>query len=138
MHENMLITAARLSDEALRERLKALANRERDATVELVAHLAELDGRRSHLGEGAGSLYSYCRDVLGYSEDAAWNRAATANVVRRYPVTLEWLADGTLNVTTVRMLRPVLTRENHLALLDEARRRRKKEVDIKEVEKKKL
>ena len=83
MHENMLATAARLSDEALLDRLKVLANRERDATVELVAHLAELDGRRTHLGEGPGSLYLYCRDVLGYSEDAAWNRAATASIVRR-------------------------------------------------------
>jgi hypothetical protein len=130
MHEHILAAAARLSDEALLARLKSLAVRERDATVELVGHLAELDGRRAHLGEGPGSLYAYCRDVLGYSEDAAWNRAATAGAVRRYPVILGWLADGSLNVTTVRMLRPVLTPENHLAVLQEARRRSKKEVEI--------
>ena len=109
MNENILATAARLSDEALLARIKVLAIRERDATVELVAHLAELDGRKSHLGEGPGSLYKYCRDVLGYSEDAAWNRAATAGAVRLYPVILGWLADGSLNITTVRILRPVLT-----------------------------
>ena len=130
MHENMLATAARLSDDALLARLKVLANRERDATVELVVHLAELDGRRAHLGEGPGSLYLYCRDVLGYSEDAAWNRAATASIVRRYPVALGWLADGSLNVTTVRMLRPVVTPANHVAVLTEARHRSKKEVAI--------
>jgi hypothetical protein len=130
MHENILATAARLSDDALLARLKSLAIRERDATVGLVGHLAELDGRRAHLGEGPGSLYAYCRDVLGYSEDAAWNRAATAGAVRRYPVILGWLADGSLNVTTVRMLRPVLTPENHIAVLQEARRRSKKEVEL--------
>jgi hypothetical protein len=130
MHENILATAARLSDDALLARLKSLAVRERDATVELVGHLAELDGRRAHLGEGPASLYAYCRDVLGYSEDAAWNRAATAGAVRRYPVILGWLADGSLNVTTVRMLRPALTPENHLAVLQEARRRSKKEVEL--------
>ena len=130
MHENIIATAARLSDDALLARLKALAVRERDATVELVAHLAELEGRRAHLGEGPGSVYRYCHDVLGYSEDAAWNRAATASTVRRYPVTLGWLADGSLNVTTVRMLRPVLTAENHLAVLTEARRRSKKDVEL--------
>ena len=43
---------------------------------------------------------------------------------------LGWLADGSLNVTTVRMLRPVLTPENHLAVLTEARRRSKKEVEV--------
>jgi hypothetical protein len=130
MHENILATAARLSDDALLARLKLLANRDRDTTVELVVHLAELEGRKTHLGEGPGSLYTYCRDVLGYSEDAAWNRAATASAVRRYPVILGWLADGSLNVTTVRILRPVLTPENHLAVLTEARRRSKKEVEV--------
>jgi hypothetical protein len=130
MHENILATAARLSDDALHSRLKVLANRECSSTVELVGHLAELDGRKAHLGEGPGSLYTYCRHVLGYSEDAAWTRAATANAVRLYPVILGWLADWSLNVTTVRILRPVLTRENHLAVLTEARHRSKKEVEV--------
>ena len=129
MHENILAAAARLSDDALHACLKSLALRERDATVELVGHLAELDGRRAHLGEGPGSVHAYCRDVLGYSDDAAWNRAAAANAVRRYPIILGWLADGSLNVTSVRILRRVLTPENHLALLAEARHRSKKEVE---------
>jgi hypothetical protein len=124
MHENMLSAAARLSDDALLARLETQALRERDATVELVAHLAELDGRRVHLGEGPGSVYGYCRDILGYSDDAAWNRAATAAAVRRYPIILGWLADGSLNITTVRILKSVLTPENHLAVLTEARRGR--------------
>ncbi len=130
MNENILADAARLSDEALHSKLKLLAVGEREATVEVVGHLAELDARRSHLGEGPGSVCSYCRDVLGYSEDAAWNRAASANVMRRFPMVLGWLADGTLNVTTVRMLRPVLTTENHQAVLTEARRRSKTEVEL--------
>src|SRR5687768_17922863 len=112
MHETMLANAARLSDEALVTRLKSLSVRERDATVELVAHLAELDRRRVHIAQGPGSVYGYCRDVLGHSEDAAWNRAAAAGVVRLYPIVLDWLADGSLNVTTVRILRRVLTTEN--------------------------
>src|SRR5688572_25522637 len=71
MHESILANAARLSDDALLARVKALALRERDATVELIAHLAVLDTRRIHLGEGPGSLYKYCHETLGYSEDAA-------------------------------------------------------------------
>ena len=94
MHENILAAAARLSDDDLYVRLKRLAGRERDATVELVAHLAELDARKTHVGDGSGSLYVYCRDELHLSEDAAWNRAATASAVRRYPFILDWLADG--------------------------------------------
>src|SRR6476469_8045059 len=130
MHENILADAHRLSDDALDARLKVLALGERDSTVEVVGHLAELDARRAFLGEGPGSVCAYCRDVLGYSEDAAWNRAASANVVRRFPIVLGWLADGTLNITTVRMLRPVLTVDNPLAVLEEARRRSKTEVEL--------
>lgn len=130
MHENILAIAARLSDDALLARIKVLAVRERDATVELVAHLAALESRKTHLGEGPGSLYLYCRDQLHLSEDAAWNRAATASAVRLYPVILDWLVDGSLNVTTVRVLRPVLTSVNHLAILAEARHRSRKEVEM--------
>jgi hypothetical protein len=130
MNKNILADAARLSDDGLDSRLKVLALGERESTVEVVAHLSELDARRSYLGEGPGSVCTYCREVLGYSEDAAWNRAASANVVRRFPVTLDWLADGTLNITTVRMLRPVLTADNHLAVLTEARGRSKSEVEL--------
>ena len=126
MIENILATASRLSDETLVTRIKASAGRERDATAELVAYLSELYGRRAHLPEGSGRLFSYCHHQLGFSEDAAWNRAAAAEAVRRYPVILDWLFDGTLNVTTVRILRPVLTPENHLAVLSEARRRSKR------------
>src|SRR5688500_19612786 len=99
MNENILAAAARLSDDALLRRLKSLAVLERDATVELVAHLAELHGRRRHLGEGPGSLYHYCRSELGLSEDAAYNRDAAARAVRRFPVILDRLADGSINLT---------------------------------------
>ena len=130
MNENILAAAARLSDDALLRRLKSLAVLERDATVELVAHLAELHVRRGHLGEGPGSLYWYCRSELGLSEDAAYNRDAAARAVRRFPVILDRLADGSINLTTVRVLRTVLTEENHLALLAEARHRSKAEVEV--------
>jgi len=51
-------------------------------------------------------------------------------VVRRYPVVLAWLADGSLSVTTVRILRRVLTPENYVGVLTEARHRSKKEVEL--------
>ena len=121
---------ATLDTDALFARIKALALLERDATVELVAHLAELIGRRTDLGEGWGPVYEHCRAHLHLSEDAAYNRVAAARAVRRFPVILDHLAAGWVNVTTVKVLAPVLTAENHLALLAEARHRRKSEVEI--------
>jgi hypothetical protein len=72
----------------------------------------------------------YCFDNLRLSNDAAYNRVAAARAVRRFPVILDQLADGSVNVTTVKLLRPVLTRENHLAVLAEARHRSNREVKV--------
>jgi hypothetical protein len=61
MKTNILATAAGLSDPDLLARLGILAGKERDALVELVAHLAELDSRpRIYAAAGYGSLFSYC------------------------------------------------------------------------------
>jgi len=130
MHENVLATAARLSDDALHALLKVVTLRERDATVELVALLSELLARRSQRGDGWGSVYTYCCDVLHLSRDAAYNRVAAARAVRRFPVILDQLAAGWVNVTTVKVLRPVLTPENHLALLAEAKYLSKREAEV--------
>jgi hypothetical protein len=129
MHEQLLAAAHRLSDDALIARLKTLVAKEREATIDLVAHLAELCSRRLDLGEGQGDLYLYCREVLGISEDAAYNRACAARAVGRFPVILGMLADGSLTLTAVRLLRPLLTTQNHREVLAEARHRSRAEVE---------
>ena len=79
MNTNILATAAGLSDRDLLARLYALAGRERQASVELVAHLAVLDARPAvYAGLGYGSLFSYCTQTLRLSEDAACNRIEAA------------------------------------------------------------
>ena len=49
---------AQLSDAELVSRTKSLVARERHATAQLVAHLAELDTRDVHLREGYSSLFA--------------------------------------------------------------------------------
>jgi len=75
MHEHMLASVANLSEEALLARLQALAAQDRKVSVELIATIAELDVRRSHLGEGVNSPYRICTDVLRFSEHAAYNES---------------------------------------------------------------
>src|SRR6185436_15478302 len=102
MNTNILALASGLSDRDLLARIAALAGKEREASVELVAHLAELDTRSSlYAAHGHGSLFSYCTEVLRLSEDAACN-------------------SGALSLTSVRMLSPHLTPENHEAVLARA------------------
>ncbi len=104
---------SRLSDDELVAEVARLAGSEREASASLVAYLAELGGRRLHERAGYGSLFTYCTDVLRLSEHEAYDRMRAAKVARRYPAVLGLLASGRVNLTTVRLLAPHLTRQNH-------------------------
>ncbi len=56
MQNDILTSLTRLSDTDLVARMKSLVARERDATAQIVAHLAELDTRDVHLRAGYESL----------------------------------------------------------------------------------
>ena len=129
MHRLHSIAAA-LSDRDLLRRVVLLAGREREATVELVGHLAELDARRLHVAEGYSSLFSYCTGALRLAEHAAYNRIEAARLSRRFPAVLDLLTDGSLNLSTARLLAPHLRPDNFEALVAQARGRSKREVEV--------
>jgi len=124
-----IIPVAQLSNEELLAEIKLLAARERSATATLVASLAELDERRLYLGEGYSSLFTYCTQALHLSEHAAYGRIEAARAARRFGVILELLADGALTLTTICLLAPHLTTENHAKVLESARHKSKRAVE---------
>jgi hypothetical protein len=126
---NDVAAARRLENPELLERLSAVAARGRESTVALVAHLAELDRRELHLRQGYASLFVYCRDALALSEHDAFRLVAAARTVRRFPEILEMLADGSLNLTGVKLLAPCLTADNHRQILSLARGKRRAQVE---------
>jgi hypothetical protein len=129
MRTNIFQTAVALSDSDLLARTKVLAADEREATAELVAHLAVLEMRRSaYAALGHGSLYAYCREALGLSEDAACNRIAVTRWCRQFPVIADLMAAGMVSLTAVRLLGPHLTSENHQAVLAKAANKGKTEI----------
>jgi len=130
MNTNILALAFGLSDQDLLARVSVLAGKEREATVELVAHLAVLDARPAlFAAEGHGSLFTYCTEVLRLSEDATCNRIQAARACRDFPVILDLLASGAMSLTSVRMLRPHLTPENHGAVLTRASGRSRRGIE---------
>ncbi len=120
---------AQLSNQDLLEEIRRLAVSERQATTRLIACLMEVDARRLYLGEGCSSLFTYCTQVLHLSEHAAYRRIEAARAARRFPRILEALADGAITLTTVGLLAPHLTAENHVDLLEAARDKRKRDVE---------
>src|SRR5262245_34983619 len=104
-----IVIPSHLSNADLVAALHSLARGEREATAQLIAHLAEMDARRLYLVAGFSSLFVYCTTVLRLSEDAAYNRIDVARTVRRFPLILDKLAEGSLSIATVRLLSPHLT-----------------------------
>jgi hypothetical protein len=123
------LTTFSLSDDQLLSRVKTLASAERQATAQLIAALAELDRRKLFLGQGFPSLFMYCTQVLHLSEHAAYGRIEAARAVHRFPVMLDHLADGAVTLTTICLLAPLLTPENHDGLLAAARHKSRREVE---------
>src|SRR6185436_12523920 len=97
MHAELVARVAKLSDGDLLCQTSLVAARERDSTVELVGHLAELDARKLYVAEGYGSLFAYCAGPLRLAEHAAYNRIEASRLSRRFPVVLDLLTDGSLN-----------------------------------------
>ena len=125
----LLSSLGRLSDDDLVAEVARLARCECDVTAELIAHLAELDARRLYLGKGFASLFVYCTGALRLSEHEAYNRIEAARAARRFPVILDLLREGSVNLTTIRLLAPHLRCENHEELLACASGRSRREVE---------
>jgi hypothetical protein len=67
--------------------------------------------------------------MLHLSEHAAYLRIEAERSALRYPKVLDRLADGSLHLTPVSLLRPHLTAANHLEVLDSARHKSKRDVE---------
>jgi len=114
-------TARTLADHVLLARAKTLADRERGTTAELIAHLMEVERRKLDLASGYSSMFLYCRDALLLSEAETFNRLKAARAARRFPVILDRLTEGAVNLTTVKLLAKHLTADNHLEVLESVR-----------------
>src|SRR6266511_3504532 len=121
---------SQLSDSELDRALAALASTERRTTVALIAHLAEMEARQLYLGAGYPSMFVYCVQVLRLSEGGAYNRIEAARLARAFPIVLDSLEEGLLNLASLRLLAPHLRTESHAELLAAAARKSKREVQV--------
>ena len=78
---------------------------------------------------GRPSLFVYCTRVLHLSEHAAYGRIAAARAGRRLPTILEMLQRGELTLTSIGLLAPHLTINNHFEVLARAKHRSRREVE---------
>jgi hypothetical protein len=115
-----LSAVVRLSDDELWERTRILAAQERASTVDLVAHLAELDDRGLWSDHEYASLFEYCVHALKMSEGAAYKRIRAARASRKRPELLDLLRDGRLSLAAVSLLHAHLDDPDGAALIRRA------------------
>jgi 5-methylcytosine-specific restriction endonuclease McrA len=130
MDHPSFVVWADLSDDELRRQGRSLRTAARRTTVDIVAHLAEVERRELHLTDGYGSLFEYARTALGLAEEEAYSRSTAGHCAVRYPVILELMASGALHLTSVRLLARYLSPENHLRVLSEACGKTRREVEV--------
>ena len=124
---NALVSA--LSDRELLARLPEVRGIERRAIAEVIAHLAEVERRRLYLAEACSSMYTFCIERLGYSENEAHTRLQVARLCSQFPEALEALETGTIHLTGLALLCPKVTEANAQELLDEARGKTRREIE---------
>src|SRR2546428_1691453 len=125
-HDGMI---EKLSDEALLDATRALLKRACDVEAELLLHLGEIDERKLYLPRAHPSMFAFCVEELGFSEDAAYNRIFVARAARRLPALIEALRSGKVHLGGLRLLAPLLTVENHLEVLARAAGKSKRQIE---------
>ena len=118
-----------LSDRELIAETHRLVDCDRQATAHVIAALMVVDARQLYLAAGCRSLFTYCTEVLHFSEHAAYGRIEAARAAGRFPAILDLLANGSLTLTAVGLLASYLMPDNHSGLLAAARHKSKREVE---------
>lgn len=129
MSPNGTWSLATVSDADVEAGLFRLLRAHARTEARIVAHLAEVEGRRLHLQAGYGSMFEYCLEHLGLGDFEAFLRITAARLAVTFPMILDLLENGEIHLTAIRLLRHHLTDENHRELLAEAVGKSKRQIE---------
>jgi 5-methylcytosine-specific restriction endonuclease McrA len=98
-----------IPDRALIAQIEELRCSEREASVDFLHHLNEVERRSLHLRLGYPSLFAYCTGHLRYSESDAARRVQVARCLGRFPAVGPLLQTGEINLMTLGLVANLLT-----------------------------
>lgn len=90
----------KLRNQEVHEKMRELAEDEREVQAVFLLHLREVERRGVHLQMGFGSLFDYMVKSLNYSESAAYRRIQAMRLMKSVPEVQEKIKSGELNLTT--------------------------------------
>jgi hypothetical protein len=123
-------SVARLDDVELMAGLHGLVSQDRALTARLLLHLGEVDARGLYRERAFSSMFEYAVEALRMSPDEAYVRLRAAKLGREFPAVLQLLERNELHLSAIKLLAPHLTQANHAELLERARCRSKREVEL--------
>ncbi|MGC4087735.1 MAG: hypothetical protein QM756_07530 [Polyangiaceae bacterium] len=118
-----------IGDRELLARTLALVGREQEVLADLIEHLGEIDQRRLYLDQACSSLFDYCHERLGFSEDEAVKRMRVARLAVRRPEVLAELRSGRIRLTGLFLLSRFAEVPNWEQVLTEARGKSRRELE---------
>jgi len=118
-----------LSNEVLRRELSTKAAKEKEATAELLAHIAEFDERKLYLPAAYESMLAYCVGELHLSEEASKKRIWVARAARECPAVFEALASGRVHLAGLVVLARHLSPGNAQELLAAVEHKSREEIE---------
>src|SRR4029077_19656050 len=92
------------SDESLLQETKNQVERERQATLELIECLAEIESRLLYAKMGYSSLWQFCIEYLKLSEGSSQRRIQAMRLSRKVPEAKAALQTGTLSLSNAAKL----------------------------------
>jgi len=93
-----------LNQSQLDQRIKTLAQKERDPLHEVLLTIKEIDTRKTFLELGFGSLFDYLVQGVGYSEGSAQRRIDAARLLKEIPEIAEKIQSGQIKLNQISLV----------------------------------
>ncbi len=92
--------------------------------------MAEIERRKLYVERGFSSLFRFCVEGLGLTEDQACRRVAVVRAAQRVPEVFPLLASGALHMTGVAKRSKYMNDDNAHSLIEQAKSKSKAEVEM--------
>ena len=119
-----------VTDQDLIARLRRLVRADRTLSARMLVHLGEMDARGLYRECACASMFAYCVQELHMSEAEAYLRIQAARLGRQFPLIVQLFGQGSLHLTAIKLLGPHLTFDNHVRVLEQARGKNKREIEL--------
>jgi len=117
-----------IADKELLVKMSDLSGREQKTTAEVVLYLNQIDQRKLYREAGYSSLFTYCREKLGYSEGAACRRITAARALNSSPELYKMLREGKMSLCAIVQISKVVTPENKDEIIEQSKGKSKLEL----------